>query len=215
MRSPPVAPWLLPVLFLILGLGASLSAQTAAPPPTAAAPTQMLQPGDQIRLRIWREEDLSRTPIDVDEQGTATFPKIGALRVTEMSPDSLKRLLVARYTSYLRNPSIEVTFLRRVRIMGAVRNPNLYYVEPTMTLADAIALAGGVSNEGRADRIELRRNGQKLTVTLTQETKIADSPIRSGDQIYVSERSWASRNAAIVAAGITAAALLGATLITH
>ena len=39
---------------------------------------------------------------------------------------------------------------------------------------------------------------------LNANTTIAESPIGSGDQIFVPERSWFSRNTGLVATGITA-----------
>jgi polysaccharide export outer membrane protein len=124
--------------------------------------------------------------------------------VTNEEPDSLKSKLVAAYQTYLRNPSIDVTMLRRVNILGEVRSPGLHPVDPTMTLADAIALAGGLTPLGNANKIEVRRDGMKLAGKLTGRTRISDSPVRSGDQIYVGERSWLSRNTTLVATGVSA-----------
>ena len=118
--------------------------------------TTVLRPGDVVRLRSWREPDLSGD-FPVDETGVVVFPKIGPLTVTREAPESLKSKLVSAYQRYLRNPSIDVTMLRRVNILGEVRNPGLHPVDPTMTVADAIALAGGVTPIGSADKIEVRR----------------------------------------------------------
>jgi polysaccharide export outer membrane protein len=172
----------------------------------------VLQPGDLVRVKIWREPDLSGD-YRVDEKGVAIFPKIGPLPVSQLSTDSLQSLLVSSYALYLQNPSVEVTFLRRINVLGAVKNPGLYHADPTMTLADVVALAGGVSPDGNADRIDLIRQGQRLSVRLYQQSLLADSPIRSGDQLRVQQRSWLSRNTAIVGAGITAAALVIVALI--
>ena len=74
-----------------------------------------------------------------------------------------------------------------------------------MTVADAIALAGGVTPLGNADKIELRRgDGTKLFAKLESRTRIVDSPIHSGDQIYVRERNWLSRNPGVISAGVSA-----------
>jgi protein involved in polysaccharide export with SLBB domain len=179
---------------------AQLAADSVQP---AADSTMVLRPGDVVRLRIWREPDLSGE-FPVDEKGVVVFPKIGPLSVTDDVPESLKSKLVSAYKVYLRNPSIDVTMLRRVNILGEVRNPGLHPVDPTMTVADAIALAGGVTPIGSANNVELIRGGEKLTTKLSTRTRIAESPVRSGDQIYVRERSWVSRNTGIVATGLSA-----------
>jgi polysaccharide export outer membrane protein len=167
-----------------------------------------------IRLRIWREPDLSGD-FPVDESGVVIFPKIGPTVVSTESPESLRAKLVRAYQEYLRNPSIDVTLLRRVNILGAVRNPGLYSVDATMTVADALALAGGTTPQGDPRKIELIRNGKRLVARVSRHMRIADAPIRSGDQLYVPERGWVSRNAVVVASAITASASLIIALARH
>jgi polysaccharide export outer membrane protein len=159
--------------------------------------SEPLRPGDVIRLRIWREPDLSGE-FPVDESGQAVLPLVGPVSVVGLSRDSLRRSLLTSYTEYLKNPSIEVILLRRVNVMGAVRNPGLYPVDPTMTVADALALAGGPSPDGKRDRVELLRGGERIVVRLEPSARLGDTPLRSGDQLYVPSRSWISRNPGVV-----------------
>jgi polysaccharide biosynthesis/export protein len=165
----------------------------------------VVRPGDRVRLRVWREPDLSGEFV-VDEHGSVVLPKIGRLELQNLSTDSLRSLLINRYSASLRNPAVEVTVLRRVNVLGAVRNPGLYHVDPTTTVADLLALAGGVSPQGNEKRIDLLRAGQR--VRLSGESRVADSPILSGDQLYVGERSWFDRHVAIIAAAITGTAFI-------
>lgn len=139
----------------------------------------------------------------VDESGTVVFPRVGEYSVLNDTPESLSERLQADYRQYLLNPSIEVTVLRRVRVIGAVNNPGLIQVDPTITIADALALAGGATTIGDADKVRIIRGTDQIAVDISQSTRIGDSPIQSGDQIYVPERSWVSRNSGIVAAAIS------------
>jgi polysaccharide export outer membrane protein len=165
-------------------------------------------------LRIWREPDLSGD-FQVNESGQVVLPKLGSVAVEAISRDSLRRSLLAAYATYLRNPSIDVVLLRRVNVLGAVRNPGLYPVEPTMTVADAVALAGGPSPDGKRDRIDLVRGGDKLMVRLDPATRLGDTPIRSGDQLYVPQRSWVSRNQGLVIGTVTALTALAVRIALH
>lgn len=196
-----------------------------APYPTAAqgspvrAPPDradvVLRPGDRVRLKVWREPDLSGE-FEVDEDGIVVFPKVGRLDVQKISTDSLKALLIARYAESLRSPSVEVTVLRKLNVLGAVKNPGLYYVDPTTTVADALALAGGVTPDGKQNSFELVRDGKRLPVELSRDSRLADSPLQSGDQLRVPERGWVARNpAVVVSAGVTAAALIVAALLRY
>lgn len=167
-----------------------------------AAAQELVQPGDVVRLWIWREEELSGE-FPVPATGVVIFPKIGAQKVTDRPLVELRDTLLAEFKKYLRNPSIEITFLRRVNILGAVRKPGVYALEPTMTISMALAMAEGTTPEGRQDRVELSRNGELLVANVNQRTRIAELPIRSGDQLYVPERSWISRNSVLVAAAVS------------
>jgi protein involved in polysaccharide export with SLBB domain len=166
-----------------------------------------LRPGDVIRLRIWREPDLSGD-FPVDETGMVTFPKIGPFRVSDYTPSGLKAKLLDSYAVYLRNPSVEVTMLRRINILGAVQKPGLYPVDPTMTIADALALAGGATPAGDQHHVVLSRNGVRVKEALSAETSIVETPLKSGDQLFVPERSFVVRNSGLVAAGLSVTASL-------
>jgi polysaccharide export outer membrane protein len=172
----------------------------------------VLQAGDLVRLRIWREPDLSGD-YRVDENGIATFPKIGTLRLSRIPPDSLKSLLVANYDRYLQNPSIEVRLLRRINVLGEVKNPGLYDVDPTMSVADVLAMAGGVTSDGNSKKVELLRKSTGHLRQLSSQARLGEAPLQSGDQLRVAQRSWLARNGGVVAASITAVALITTALI--
>jgi len=146
---------------------------------------------------VWREADVSGT-YEVDERGIVVFPLIGERQVTGLSPEQLRKALTADFAHYLQNPSIQITVLRRISISGEVKKPGLYPVDGTITLADAIAMAGGVSPTGNPNDISLIRNGTVVRQKLSQATVIGTSPIRSGDQILVRQRGWLSRNLTLV-----------------
>ena len=183
---------------LLLALAApGLTAQRAGSTGAPAVTGHPLLPGDAISLKIWREPDLSGE-FSVDEQNVVVLPKVGPLNVRGISSDSLKTYLVSTYSSFLRNPSIEVRLLHRVRVLGAVRNPGLYPVDETMHFTDVLALAGGVSTDGNPNKIRLVRDGQTLDTQLSKGLLVSDSPLRSGDQVIVDQKSWAARNPGIL-----------------
>jgi len=156
-----------------------------------------IQVGDLIAVKVWREPDFSDSTM-VDADGNVTLPRLGIVPVAGMSADSVRRLIITTYSRYLRDPAIEVTVLPRVTILGAVRNPGVRNLDPTMTIADALAVAGGAAPDGKVDEVELRRGGERVRVKLSLNTRLAETPIRSGDHLVVPQRSWLSRNAGLV-----------------
>jgi len=190
----------LAAVLLVVCLGVPAEGRCQVNPDTAVAQMASgppVQPGDLIRLKVWREPELTGDVV-VDAQGNATLPRLGATPVAGMSADSLRRLIVNTYIEFLRDPAVDVMVLPRVTILGAVRNPGVHNVEPTMTIGDALALAGGAAPQGKQDQVELRRRGERVPVRLSLDARFADTPIRSGDQLVVPERSWIGRNAGLL-----------------
>lgn len=194
----------------VLPLGTALAQQ--APSAAVGREGVAAQPGDKVQLKIYRESELSGEFV-VPESGEVDFPKIGPVRVDRMSTDSLRAYLIAQYSHSLRDPAIEVTVLRRVNVIGSVRSPGFYYADPTVTVKGAIALAGGVTPEGNKNKVDLLRGNKRTSISLSNEPSLADSPVQSGDQVIAPEKSWFSRNTALVVSGITGLALVVVTII--
>jgi polysaccharide export outer membrane protein len=165
-----------------------------------------LHPGDVLRVRIYREPDLSGE-FTIDEDGVVTLPKLGRVRAVDEPVAALKARLISSFAAYV-TQSVEVTPVLRVRVLGAVRTPGLYKIEPAMTLNDAIALAGGTTSSARTDRVNLIRNGRAVETVLSPNGALAESPLQSGDQLFVPERSWVSRNTGMLYGAVSAVATI-------
>jgi protein involved in polysaccharide export with SLBB domain len=197
---------------VVLG-GALLMVTAGLRPASAQVTAGGLRAGDMVRITIWREPDLSGD-FQVDEQGNVVFPKVGPIAVTRLSADSLKSLLIQRYTVYLRDPSIEVGLFRRVNVLGSVRSPGLYQVSQTETIADVLSKAGGPTSDGKTGQVELLRRGDAKPIKLARNAVLFNSGVHSGDQLFVPSRSWFARNSTpLIGAGITATAIIVATVI--
>jgi polysaccharide export outer membrane protein len=174
--------------------GRSQSAAVSAPD---VAP---LAPGDAIRTTFWREPQLNGE-YRVDETGTVVLPLLGARSVRDIVPARLKTELVNDYRRQLRSADdVQIVLLRRVRVLGAVKTPGLYLVDPTMTLGDVIALAGGATQTGKLKDIRVFRNGREIRSDVNGRARTGE-PLGSGDQILVPERSWFSRQGVFLLAG--------------
>ena len=207
MRGP-----ILVAMAFLVGCHGSIREQPASAP--AQTRTELL-PGDAVRIQVWREADLSGT-FTVDDRGIVTLPLLGEREVSSRDPSELRGDLLIDYKQYLQNPSIEVTILRRINILGEVRSPGLYPVDATISLADALALAGGITPTADANKIEFVRDSEVVARGVDQASVIGASDIRSGDQIMVGEKSWFSRNLGVVIGStIAAAAIIAAAFINN
>jgi protein involved in polysaccharide export with SLBB domain len=186
-----------PLLPLVCGALMALVVPAGAQSPVAEQSDPPMRPGDVVRVEIWREDDLSGE-FHVDELGTLTLPLLGTKTVTGMTARELRDHLISKYRIQLNNPSIAVTPLRRVHVLGHVNRPGVYTVDPTTTLAGVIALAGGADASGDLRRIQLFRDGSAYHHDAAADATLAGVDVRSGDQIMVGRRGWFERNTTFV-----------------
>src|SRR5690349_14530161 len=127
MRNYIVGPGVISALVCLFSLSTEVSSQESAANSAFAvqADTAPLRPGDMVRLTIWPATEFSQDVI-VDQNGVATFRRLGAINVSKEPPEKLRSTLINGFTKYVRNPSIEVVFLRRIAVIGAVQKPGLY-----------------------------------------------------------------------------------------
>ena len=202
--------WLIAVLLMVAADYAQAQQNVNAVHVTGA---ERLRPGDIIKLWIWQEREMSGEFL-VPESGRVVLPRIGEQTVTSLSKPALRDSIISALRVYLNNPSIEVTFLKRINILGAVRSPGIYPVDETMNIATALALAGGAIREGKQDKVELYRGDERIVANINRRTRIAELPLESGDQLFVPERSWIARNTPIVATLLSGMVSVGIAVIT-
>lgn len=190
---------------ILTATGAAAAQTGTQPPPTvpAAHPVSedtsaiTLRPGDLLRIQVWREPDL-QGEFQVDVDGVVILPLIGEKSVTGIPIRRLRESLIEDYRVHLRNPSINITPLRRIHVLGAVRQPGIYPVDPTVTLADAVALAGGTVEGGDLRRLRILRRGVVIRERVAAGETLREVDLRSGDQIYIERRPWLQRNGTAV-----------------
>lgn len=190
--------------FLVLAVLAAAPSLQAQRPPEAAAGAAAAEPhdprvlpGDLVRIKVWRESDMDGDYL-VDPFGVVTLPLVGDLDVRGETQRSLKARLQEAYAREIRDLSLTVLVLKRIRVSGEVRVPGIFPMEPTTTVADALVMAGGRSDAGRWHEFVLRRGGETLTIDALGDDPLYRLALETGDEILVLERSWISRNAAAV-----------------
>jgi protein involved in polysaccharide export with SLBB domain len=173
-----------------------------------------LRPGDIVRLRIWREPDLSGD-FPVDEMGRVNLPLVGTYPVANETRESLHQKLVSAYRTSVQNLSMDVIFLRRIPVVGAVRTPGLYPIEPTMTVADALALAGGSTLDADQTSITLMRGGRVQEKDINPARSVSELLTLPGDQLYVPPSSgFFTRNPWVAGTIIQAIVTIGVAIVT-
>ena len=200
-------PAVLLTLLIVVAPGAALAQARAA------AAEVGLRPGDVVRLRIPREPTISGDYL-IDERGIASLPLVGERRLTSRPVDSVRAEVRRAYAELLVDPVIEVMPLRRVRVTGAVRSPGLQLVDPTMSLGDVLAQAGGASLDARTNEVYVIPRDAGRARTVRGLGQIAVGVVASGDELHVPLRSgWARNSPMVVASTIGALAAVATTVL--
>ena len=157
--------------------------------PAVAAPNDIvLRPGDAVRITVWRKPELSGQ-FTIATDGSIAHPLYRSVRVTGASLATLETRLRTFLEQYEEAPQFVVEPLLRVSIGGEVARPNLYTLGPETSVSQAVALAGGPTDRGYADRIRLSRRGTTILIDLTKPgASTTQLAIQSGDEIVVDRR---------------------------
>ena len=174
------------IVLLLAALAVSAVLPSRAAAQTAAGDSAFLRPGDLIRVSVFRQPDLSGE-FTVSPEGTIQHPLLREVSVVGVPRSVIRERLRTVISRYERDPSFVFDFLYRVAVGGEVRLPNLYTLIPETTMGQAVAIAGGVTEFGRLDRVVVVREGQELTLNLRDPSQ-AGTRVRSGDQVRVVRR---------------------------
>jgi polysaccharide biosynthesis/export protein len=112
--------------------------------------------GDLIEVSVFEVEELSRIRLRVPHRGVVTLPLLGQIqasgRTTAEMEDEIRTRLQRKF---MHDPQVSV-FLQehnsqRISVIGAVRKGGVFNLNRPLRLADALALAEGLTDE--ADRL--------------------------------------------------------------
>lgn len=187
---------------------------TAVAPRPEAAPTAQdafvardgqppLGVGDQIAIAVFGQPDLS-AEVTVGESGGIMVPLIGTLNVLNMSAAQLETMVAKRLKEggYLQNPgvSVQIRQLRsqQVSVIGEVQRPGRYPIQGKMTVLEALATAGGLTQRADKSILVLRKSPTAVSgdsareeISVQLDTAGAqfrgrlDAPLVNDDVVYV------------------------------
>jgi protein involved in polysaccharide export with SLBB domain len=176
----------------------------------------VLRPGDAVKIAVFRDSELTGEYL-IDSRGQLQIPGLGVIQAAGLNPDqlktSLRQALIQLGTT---NPQIAVQPLVRVSVLGEVRNPALYPVDPGISLIQLLTIAGGPTPNANLRRTRVVREGRVFEVDL--ESALTGSAagrvvLYSNDVVVVPKKTGFTRETLQFVLGLTTAALSIATLI--
>lgn len=161
--------------------------------------------GDDLQINVWRNPELSLA-VPVRPDGKISMPLIGDIMAADLTATQLSGNIVKSLSSYVKSPQVTVIvanpsssdFQRRVRITGAVRNPQSIPYREGMTVLDLVLLAGGPNEFASANKAKLYRktNGEikvypvKLGDLINDGEVETNYPLQPSDIVTVPERAF-------------------------
>ena len=147
---------------LVLALPGGASAQSLATS-TNAAPTNAeyrLMPGDKVRIEVYKDAQLSQSA-QIRPDGKITMPLIGDVAAVNQTPGELRQVITQSLKEYMTNPSVTVIVVETVvptaYVMGEVRAPGSVALQGEMTVLQALALTGGLTEFAKSGDIRVLR----------------------------------------------------------
>ena len=156
---------------LLLLLLAAAQAPVVSRPPEAApqardAASYVIGSQDQLAITVYDEPDLTNR-YRVDDAGFISFPLVSRVQAAGLTvAEFADRLRATLANGYIRNPQVRVDVeqyrSRSVVVTGSVRSPQkLTMTGNSMTLLEALALAGSPTADASNEVIVTRRSGDK------------------------------------------------------
>lgn len=168
--------------------------------------TVALRAGDVLRITVWRNPEFTGE-FTVLHDGALSHPLLREVRVAGSRITAVEQSIRSLLSKFESNPQIVIEPLYRIVVGGEVRTPGIHLVSPAATVAEAVATAGGLTDQAKSDEVRLYRGGKLITVDLTSPDPagMAHQPIRSGDQLFVERRVSIFRDYIAPAGSILAA----------
>jgi polysaccharide export outer membrane protein len=115
---------------------------------------------DVLAINVWKEPDISRS-IPVRSDGKISLPLVGELQAAGQTPDQLEKQIATKLKSYIAEPEVTVIVQQinsqKFNILGQVSKPGAYSLTNSLTVLDAIALAGGFRDFAKQKSIYVLR----------------------------------------------------------
>jgi polysaccharide export outer membrane protein len=126
----------------------------------------VLGPGDVIAINVWESGNLN-TEATIRPDGKITMSLVGDVKAAGETPSSLKDQIEKQLQNFVKLKGGEVTVVvkswksYRFTIQGEVGHTGVFSSDKYETVADALALAGGVTRFAKSGEIVLTRADPK------------------------------------------------------
>ncbi len=165
--SARLASWSLAALTLLLvttlaGCAAGNSGYSQRDDFTPPERKYVIGPSDVLSISVWNHEEMNRT-VTVRPDGKLSFSLIGDITAAGLTPLELQTAIEEALRNYMTVVPGEVTVVvdevrsYKVSVMGEVRQPGRFEFQNQVSILDALAQAGGLTEFASGGKILIFR----------------------------------------------------------
>jgi polysaccharide export outer membrane protein len=115
---------------------------------------------DVLAINVWKEAEISRS-VPVRSDGKISLPLVGEVTAAGETPKKVEDEITAKLTNYISEPDVTVMVQemksQKINVLGQVVKPGSYPLTSTMTVLDAIAIAGGFRDFAKQKHVYVLR----------------------------------------------------------
>lgn len=127
---------------------------------TATTNDFVIGPDDILFVQVWKEPELTRT-ITVRPDGKISLALIGEITASGQTPKQLESKITAKLSSFMADATVSIIVQevrsRQFSVLGKVAHPGTYPLTRSVTVLDAIALAGGFRDFAKQNSVYILR----------------------------------------------------------
>jgi protein involved in polysaccharide export with SLBB domain len=148
----------------------------------------VIGPDDLLHIQVWDHPDLERK-LFVSTNGTFSYPFVGEVHAAGLSVEKVEQEIARRLDQgYIVNPQVTVTVdepkVKYFYVFGEVEKPGQYEWEKGITVLQAIATAGGLTETAAVRRTKIVREHEGVQVNRKAQMT---EPVLPNDTVMVPE----------------------------
>ncbi len=156
------------LLIFLVACGSTIGNFDYSKEPDPRAKELVLGVGDVVAVNVWENPNLT-TDATIRPDGTITMPLIGDLHAAGQTPSALKEEIKKQLANFVKQTEITVAVKNwksyRFTVEGEVTKPGVFSSDQYVSVAEALAMASGLTRFAKRGEIKLLRRDPKTGET--------------------------------------------------
>lgn len=160
-------------------------------------------PGDVLEISVWQHPELDRI-VTVRPDGRMSFSLIGDVNANGLTPAKLDEVITKKLSEYVQKPEVTVVVTsiksNQIIILGQVTRPGAYPMEESLTVLEAVAIAGGYTESAGLSKVTITRRSRaknpkvikvNLKKVIAEGDRGRDVILEPGDVVHLPKKASA------------------------